>query len=110
MTIKAGESVKIFDKKAEGSIASIKLYLAGENVTHSVLKDLWIRIYWDGHEESDVSAPIGTFFGNQYNLSGCENHHLMLGMSLKLGEYLKCYNYFPMPFGKGRWWSSITAV
>lgn len=98
LTIKAGESVKIFDKKAEGSIASIKLYLAGENVTHSVLKDLWIRIYWDGHEESDVSAPIGTFFGNQYNLSGCENHHLMLGMSLKLGEYLKCYNYFPMPF------------
>jgi hypothetical protein len=68
------------------------------NVTNSILKDLWIRIYWDGHEERDVSAPIGTFFGNQYNLSGCENHHLMLGMSLKLGEYLKCYNYFPMPF------------
>jgi len=58
-----GESRTIFERVGQGSIAALKLQV--QNFTREHLKDVWIRIHWDGHKRADVYCPIGAFFGNE---------------------------------------------
>ena len=63
-----------------------------------MLQDLWIRIHWDGHQQADVLAPIGTFFGNEYGKNAINNKTLLLGVKTLIGIRGEFYNYYPMPY------------
>jgi len=60
-----------------------------------VLRDLVIRIYWDGEEEPSVESPLGDFFCCGFG-RGCDINSLPIVVNPKRG--FNCY--FPMPFAK----------
>lgn len=100
ITIKAGETVKLFEFSGEGSVAAIKLILKDENANPDYFDDLRIRLYWDDQLSAAVDAPVGTFFGNEYWHTKCDNTLLLVGTEIFPMTYFKGYNYFPMPFWK----------
>jgi hypothetical protein len=59
-----------------------------------LLRNVWIKIRWDGEAEPSVYAPVGLFFGGG-TLDGTTYKSLPTGF--KDGGELYCY--FPMPFG-----------
>ena len=86
----------VYDTSGSGAISSIKFNT--KSLTRNILSDIRIRAYWDGNVMPAVDAPIGTFFGNEYNSTNGNLRTLMVGMNLDVGTSLSCYNYFPMPF------------
>ncbi|HEX3685752.1 MAG TPA: glycoside hydrolase family 172 protein [Bryobacteraceae bacterium] len=86
-----GQTIRVFESTGPGVITHIWFTIAAESRRH--LKELVLRIYWEGNSKPSVEAPIGDFFG------------------LNMGEYalyqsafLNCSNikalncYFAMPF------------
>lgn len=89
--IAAGKSLDVFQADGSGIITHIWFTIATKSSNH--LKELVLRIYWDGNSKPSIETPIGDFFG------------------LNLGEYflyesaftncssVKAMNsYFAMPF------------
>ncbi|MGA8029864.1 MAG: glycoside hydrolase family 172 protein [Bryobacteraceae bacterium] len=87
----AGQTLEVFQSSGPGVITHIWFTIAAQGAHH--LKELVLRIYWDGNAKPSVETPIGDFFG------------------LNLGEYflyqsafLNCSSvkalncYFAMPF------------
>jgi hypothetical protein len=86
-----GQTIQVFESAGPGVITHIWFTIAAEGRRH--LKELVLRIYWEGNAKPSVETPIGDFFG------------------LNMGEYalyqsafLNCSNikalncYFAMPF------------
>ncbi len=63
--------------------------------TVELLKDLRIRIYWNGSDKADVNAPIGDFFATCYGMSKVRTY--LLGTR----NDKTFYNYFYMPYLDG---------
>jgi Protein of unknown function (DUF2961) len=91
--IAPGETRDVFESSGPGIITHIWFTIAARSSHH--LKELVLRIYWEGKTKPSVEVPIGDFFG------------------LNLGEYflyqsafLNCSSvkalncYFAMPFRK----------
>ena len=89
--IAPGQTIQVFESPGPGVITHIWFTIAAEGRRH--LKELVLRIYWEGNTKPSVETPIGDFFG------------------LNMGEYalyqsafLNCPNikalncYFAMPF------------
>ena len=89
--IAPGGTLSIFESTGPGIITHIWFTIASESANH--LKELVLRMYWEGNGNPSVLAPVGDFFG------------------LNLGEYfvyqsafLNCSSvkalncYFAMPF------------
>jgi Protein of unknown function (DUF2961) len=89
--MKPGQTIDVFDSDGPGIITHIWFTIAAESRHH--LKELVLRIYWEGNSKPSVETPVGDFFG------------------LNLGEYfvyqsaflncsaVKALNcYFAMPF------------
>jgi hypothetical protein len=87
----SGQTIQVFESAGPGVITHIWFTIAAEGRRH--LKELVLRIYWEGNSKPSVETPIGDFFG------------------LNMGEYalyqsafLNCSNikalncYFAMPF------------
>ncbi len=90
-SIPAGETIDVLQAAGPGILTHIWFTIAAQSANH--LKELVLRIYWDGTAHPSVEVPIGDFFG------------------LNLGEYyvyqsafLNCSSvkglncYFAMPF------------
>lgn len=90
-SIAPGHTLNVFDARGPGIITHIWFTIAAQSSQH--LKELVLRIYWDGNAKPSVETPVGDFFG------------------LNLGEYflyqsafLNCSStkalncYFAMPF------------
>ena len=86
-----GQTLEVFQSDGPGIITHIWFTIEAESPHH--LKELVLRIYWEGNPKPSVETPIGDFFG------------------LNMGEYvlyqsafLNCSNvkalncYFAMPF------------
>lgn len=86
-----GQTIDVFESQGPGIITHIWFTIAAESPHH--LKELVLRIFWEGNSKPSVETPIGDFFG------------------LNMGEYflyqsafLNCSNvkalncYFAMPF------------
>ena len=59
------------------------------------LRELVLRMYWDGETDPSVESPLGDFFGNGFG-------SFKNWWSLPLTVQFKSMNsYFPMPFGRG---------
>lgn len=98
LEIMAGEKVIIAEDKGGGCIKHIWCTAACR--AKHYLRDIIIRIYWDGEQESSpsVEVPLGDFFG-----LGHAKHKnfvsLPLQMSPRSGRGFNCW--WPMPFSSG---------
>lgn len=91
--VKAGETVTLADIKGAGAVKHIWMTIASTSRYH--LRELVLRMYWDGEENPSVEAPVGDFFGD-----GFGQYHNWHSLPLSVqGKALNCY--FEMPFGKG---------
>ena len=90
--INAGESITLLDEKGEGAIGSLKFYLPEINEQH--LQDVWIHMFWDAHQQPDISCPLACLGGN--SLGFHDTNYLLSGYNTD-GWF---YNYFPMPYWK----------
>ena len=89
--------VKTFVGKGaiSGLLARVELPTAvkgNEIEAINALKDLRIRIYWDGSEKPLVDAPLGDFFANGYGYDYVKT--LLVGVR----EDNTLYNYYYMPY------------
>ena len=91
-----GES-EIFSSESSGCIENIALRVA--SFVPEKLAKLWVKIYFDGNENPNVYAPIGTFFGCEYGYTLAELKTAMLSWDITK-ETASFLNRFPMPFRK----------
>ena len=90
--INAGESITLLDEKGEGAIGSLKFYFPEINEQH--LQNVWIHMFWDAHQQPDISCPLACLGGN--SLGFHDTNYLLSGYNTD-GWF---YNYFPMPYWK----------
>lgn len=88
--IGAGAKVVLLDKAGEGAVTSLKLYFSNFQKLH--LQDVWVSMFWDGHQQPDVSCPIGCLGSN--SLGFHDTGYLLSGF--QADGWI--YNYFPMPY------------
>ena len=86
----------------KGAITGLRLRVNGydnipaqSQILVDLLKELEIRIYWDGAEDAAVTAPLGDFFGSAYAYDPIRT--LLIGV----GEDRVFYNYHYMPYLEG---------
>jgi hypothetical protein len=104
VSLQPGEKKNLIDSDATGLITRIWFTFPGWFWQHwnakfpvdpTILKQLILRIYWDGNAFPSVEAPIGDFFG----IGHCEyRHYLSKYLGMSSGGF---YCYFPMPFSHG---------
>ena len=59
--IAAGATQEVFNQEGPGVITHIWFTIAAQGGHH--LKEIVLRIYWDGKDKPSVEAPVGDFFG-----------------------------------------------
>ncbi len=91
--IKPGATIDVFNADGPGVITHIWYTISAPSAGH--LKEIVMRIYWDGNAKPSVEVPVGDFFG------------LTLGQYFVYqNEFLNCSSvkamnaYFAMPFKK----------
>lgn len=100
ITLKAGETAELAEIEGCGVINHIWITVTDKTseANRFVLRDLVLRMYWDGEDSPSVEAPLGDFFclgfGESYTVnSALINVNPLRGMNC----------YIPMPFaGKAR--------
>jgi D-arabinan exo alpha-(1,3)/(1,5)-arabinofuranosidase (non-reducing end) len=91
--IETGATSEIFSSKGPGVITHIWFTMAPLSSSFDVLKQIVLRMYWEGNPKPSVEAPIGDFFG--LNLAEYFIYEsAFLNCSPEKG--LNCY--FAMPF------------
>jgi len=100
LNIKPGELVNIADIKGSGCINHIWVTMAEMPMPpeKNYLREILIRMYWDGEKNPSVEVPIGDFFGLGHSQTKNFN-----SMPLSMGpEDGKSFNsFFAMPFAEG---------
>lgn len=91
-----GETVTLADIKASGEIRHIWMTITDATPKGSfVLRNVVLRMYWDGSETPAVEAPIGDFFCNGFG-ERCDINSALITVNPSGGFN----SYFPMPFKK----------
>ena len=91
--VPAGGTKEVFNASGPGVITHIWFTIAAESSHH--LKEIVLRIYWDGQDKPSVETPVGDFFGlnlGQYSL------YQSAFLNCSSVQALNCY--FAMPFRK----------
>ncbi len=97
--IQPGETATLAEVPGAGSIRHIWVTIASPSNYH--LREIVLRMYWDGEAEPSVEAPIGDFFG-----TGFGAYHSWHSLPITVqGRAMNCY--FAMPFARG---ARITAT
>ncbi|MGP0007336.1 MAG: DUF2961 domain-containing protein, partial [Methylocella sp.] len=89
--IAAGATRELFAAEGPGVITHIWFTIAAESSDH--LKEIVIRIYWDGQAKPSVEVPVGDFFGLNLGQYFVYQSAFLNCSSVKA---LNCY--FAMPF------------
>ena len=106
--VKAGDTQELFNATGPGVITHIWFTIAANSAAH--LKELVLRMYWDGNAKPSVEVPVGDFFG--LNLGQYQIFESAF-VACSPGKSLNCY--FAMPFRRSarspcwdtrspRWW------
>ncbi len=91
--VQPGETKEVFNSTGPGVITHIWFTIAARSPYH--LKEIVLRIYWDGQDKPSVETPVGDFFGlnlGEYNL------YQSAFLNCSSVKALNCY--FAMPFRK----------
>ncbi|REE57501.1 Protein of unknown function (DUF2961) [Paenibacillus taihuensis] len=88
-----GQTIELLNCDGPGVVRHIWMTLPPGNADH--MRNVILRMYWDGQEHPSVEAPIGDFFGVAHGRqvkmqSDC--------VSMQAGKGLNCW--IPMPFRK----------
>jgi len=100
ITIKPGASAIIADIKGTGQISHIWITIQSKDKYY--LRNMLIRMYWDGESDPSVDSPIGDFFGVGHAIA---SHYISLPLSM-VGTTDPLFNqaamncFFPMPFSR----------
>ena len=96
--IQPGETALLGEIEGSGVISHIWITVTDRTSDADcfVLRDLVLRMYWDGEEKPSVEAPLGDFFCCGF-AQGCLVNSLPIAVNPSQG--FNCY--FPMPFRKG---------
>ncbi len=102
--VKAKSTVTLADIAGVGSIRHIWFTINSPSPFH--LRELVIRMYWDGESEPSVEVPIGDFFGTGFEYEDVPDGHrgqkYQSWWSLPITVQDRAMNcYFEMPFAKG---------
>ena len=94
--IKAGETVTLAQIQGPGIIQHIWVTVTDRTSDRNryVLRDLVLRMYWDGEESPSVESPLGDFFCCGFGVSYPVN-----SMPVAVDPTRGVNFYFPMPFG-----------
>jgi hypothetical protein len=89
--IQPGQTLEVFQAKGPGMISHIWFTISAQSSNH--LKELVMRMYWNGNDRPSVESPIGDFFGlNLGEYVIYESAYL----ACSPGRSLNCY--FAMPY------------
>jgi len=96
--IPSGETVIIADIKGCGKITHIWVTVDDKtsNSERFVLRDLVLRMYWNGENYPSVEVPLGDFFASGFGVETTVNS---LPIVVVPARGFNCY--FPMPFFEG---------
>jgi hypothetical protein len=98
--VKAGSTATLADIKGAGSIRHIWFTINSPSPFH--LRELVLRMYWDGEAEPSVEVPIGDFFGTGFEYEDGSGQKYQSWWSLPITVQDRAMNcYFEMPFGSG---------
>ena len=89
--IDAGGTVVLAELDGPGKITSLKMRVESDDAR--ILRRAILKVFYDGHEQPAVWAPVGDFFGTGFG--EVEFKSLLYGMT---DEGYYCF--FPMPFSK----------
>jgi hypothetical protein len=92
-TIAPGETLTVLDESGPGLITHVWFTIASDAPNH--LKELVLRMYWDGENTPSVETPVGDFFG-----LGLGDYFLYQSVPLSVGADKALNSFFPMPFQK----------
>ena len=98
--IAPGATQEVFNSAGPGVITHIWFTIAAASANH--LKEIVIRMYWDGNAKPSVEVPVGDFFGLNLGQYVIYQSKFLNCSSIKA---LNCY--FSMPFHKS---ARITAT
>jgi hypothetical protein len=102
--VKAGATTTLADIKGAGSIRHIWFTINSPSPFH--LRELVLRMYWDGEADPSVEVPMGDFFGTGFEYEDVPGGHrgqkYQSWVSLPITVQDRAMNcYFEMPFGSG---------
>ncbi|MBP3965583.1 glycoside hydrolase family 172 protein [Paenibacillus lignilyticus] len=86
-----GQTIELVNCDGPGMIRHIWITLPPGNIDH--MRNVIIRMYWDGQTHPSVEAPIGDFFGVAH---GRQKVMLSDCVTMQSGKGLNCW--IPMPF------------
>jgi hypothetical protein len=89
--IQPGETRTLAEIQGPAVISHIWITIATPAKWH--LKEMVLRMYWDGEAQASVEAPVGDFFG-----LGLGEYFLYESEVLSVGSQKALNSYFPMPF------------
>ena len=92
--IQPGETREMAKIEGAGAITHIWVTIASDDRNH--LKNLVLRMYWDGEDTPSVESPIGDFFGQG---NGKYYHYSCYPIQIGTNNGLNCF--WNMPFEKG---------
>lgn len=96
ITLLQGETVTLADIQGTGVLQHFWITVTDRtDKGYFVLRDLVLRMYWDGEESPSVEVPLGDFFCNGFG-ARCKVNSLPIVVNPTGG--MNCY--FPMPFRK----------
>ena len=91
--VKPGETLEVFNSQGPGIISHIWFTIAAQSGDH--LKEVVLRMYWDGNSKPSVETPVGDFFG--LNLG---QYFVYQSAFLNVSPIRALNCYFAMPFRK----------
>lgn len=97
VNVSPGEKVTLMDVKGAGVITNFWLTIDKTNDDNAggyPMRNIVLRMYWDGEKSPSVEAPVGDFFGVGF---AKYVHYASLLIGMSSGGF---YSYFPMPFAK----------
>jgi hypothetical protein len=102
--VKAKSTTTLAELKGAGSIKHVWFTINSPSPFH--LRELVLRMYWDGETEPSVEVPIGDFFGTGFEYEDIPGGHrgqkYQSWVSLPITVQDRAMNcYFEMPFGSG---------
>lgn len=94
LPIQPGETRDMAVIDGAGAITHIWVTIATPDKLH--LRNLVLRMYWDGEESPSVEAPIGDFFGLAWG-----KYYPLCSLPIQIGTQNALNCFWRMPFAKG---------